>query len=207
MYRQATPHKWHRGLITHQHTLPHTPARVTQAACSINDRTKSRSYRVDNWVDKNIHKSVKLLITLLILGLNGAQERTSYFADYRCFVGDYRQSKMQKWSQKRSRFKHQIRVTICGLHQKLGGLAGLLPAQSRRSTSSQQTATSSPLYPFSIMRLTSAFGKQESHTRTTAAIRASCSILSAAMSVFRDSVSFVANMRMAGPYTSRNTIC
>ena len=109
--------------------------------------------------------------------------------------------------QKRLRFKHQIRVTICGLHPKLGGLAGLLPAQSRRSTSSQQTATSSPLYPFSIMRLTSAFGKQESHTRTTAAIRASCSILSAAMSVFRDSVSFVANMRMAGPYTSRNTIC
>ena len=28
-----------------------------------------------NWVDKNIHKSVNLLITLLILGLNGAQGR------------------------------------------------------------------------------------------------------------------------------------
>ena len=31
--------------------------------------------RVYNWVDKNIHKSVNLLITLLILGLNGAQGR------------------------------------------------------------------------------------------------------------------------------------
>jgi hypothetical protein len=38
----------------HQNTPPRAPARVTQAASSINDRTKSRSYRVDNWVDKNI---------------------------------------------------------------------------------------------------------------------------------------------------------
>ena len=48
----------------------------------------------------------------------GAQERTSYFADYRCFVGGYSQSKTQKWSQKRSLFMRQNRGTICDLLPK-----------------------------------------------------------------------------------------
>ena len=49
---------------THQNTSARVCARVTQAANSINDWTESSIQRVDNWVVKNIHQSVKLLIVI-----------------------------------------------------------------------------------------------------------------------------------------------
>ena len=56
------------------HTDAHAGARCT---VSYSDQVKAKSpiHRVDNWVDKNLNKSIKLLIIISILGLNGAPTR------------------------------------------------------------------------------------------------------------------------------------